>query len=160
MGAAQCAVALGIAFALGLCLGRADMRRVLSRAVAHARISDACKMVVLLRTDIPAMGTGKAAAQASHAAVDAFRAASRREKIIPWVEAWDAGGSKKVVLRVDSEEQVLALVRAARVAGLPCAAVRDAGLTQIAAGTLTAAAIGPAPVSDIDRITGHLRLYS
>lgn len=158
MGAAHCVAALGVAFALGLYAGRTNMRCAAARVLAAVGVTEACKMVVLLRTDIPAMSQGKGAAQACHAAVDAFRAASRRRP--EWVDAWDAGGSKKIVLRIDSEEQVLALVRAARVAGLPSAAIRDAGLTQLAAGTLTAAAIGPAPAAEVDRITGHLRLYA
>jgi peptidyl-tRNA hydrolase, PTH2 family len=36
---------------------------------------------------------------------------------------------------------------------------RDAGRTQVEAGSLTVAAIGPAKVGDIDAITGHLSLY-
>lgn len=158
MAALACALALGAVFALGFWAGRTDMRRASARLAAASGLAEACKMVVLLRGDIPGMGTGKAAAQASHAAVDAFRAAERR--FPHWLRAWDAAGAKKVVLRVDGEEQVLALVRAARLAGLPVAAIRDAGLTQIPSGTLTAAALGPAPAAAIDRVTGHLRLYA
>ena len=36
--------------------------------------------------------------------------------------------------------------------------VHDAGRTQIAAGSQTVLAIGPAPKSEIDQITGHLPL--
>lgn len=34
----------------------------------------------------------------------------------------------------------------------------DAGRTQIAAGSLTVLAIGPAPVKEVDAVTGHLKL--
>jgi PTH2 family peptidyl-tRNA hydrolase len=43
-------------------------------------------------------------------------------------------------------------------AGLPCYLVRDAGRTQIPAGSQTVLAIGPAPKSKINDITGHLKL--
>lgn len=36
--------------------------------------------------------------------------------------------------------------------------IRDAGRTQIAAGSATVLAIGPALVAEIDAITGHLKL--
>lgn len=50
------------------------------------------------------------------------------------------------------------LAAAAAAAGLLSYVVRDAGRTQIAAGSQTVLAIGPAPKSDIDRVTGHLPL--
>ena len=43
-------------------------------------------------------------------------------------------------------------------AGLPAYIVRDAGRTQIAAGSQTVLAVGPAPKSAVDRVTGHLSL--
>ena len=47
----------------------------------------------------------------------------------------------------------------ARSAGLVAESIRDAGRTQVAAGTRTVCAIGPAPAKLIDSITGHLKLY-
>jgi PTH2 family peptidyl-tRNA hydrolase len=47
----------------------------------------------------------------------------------------------------------------ARTAGLVAESIRDAGRTQIASGTRTVCAIGPAPSTLIDLITGHLKLY-
>lgn len=37
--------------------------------------------------------------------------------------------------------------------------IRDAGQTQVAPGTRTVIAIGPAPKSVLDKISGHLKLY-
>ena len=42
--------------------------------------------------------------------------------------------------------------------GMPTYIVCDAGRTQIAAGSQTVLAIGPAPKSLVDQVTGHLRL--
>jgi PTH2 family peptidyl-tRNA hydrolase len=51
-----------------------------------------------------------------------------------------------------------ALEAAAEQASLPCYLVHDAGRTQIPAGSQTVLAIGPAPKSKIDQLTGHLKL--
>lgn len=42
---------------------------------------------------------------------------------------------------------------------LVAVSIFDAGRTQIAAGSRTVLAIGPALCSDIDKLTGHLKLY-
>lgn len=50
------------------------------------------------------------------------------------------------------------LEEVAKKAGLPTYQVHDAGRTQIAAGSQTVLAIGPATKSALDKITGHLKL--
>jgi peptidyl-tRNA hydrolase, PTH2 family len=50
------------------------------------------------------------------------------------------------------------LKASAKAAGLPTFEVHDAGRTQVAAGSKTILAIGPAGRSDIDKVTGKLRL--
>ncbi len=50
-------------------------------------------------------------------------------------------------------------MKRAREAGIIAEIIRDAGRTQIARGTTTVAAVGPAPVNMIDLLTGHLKLY-
>jgi peptidyl-tRNA hydrolase len=96
---------------------------------------------------------GKLAAQAAHAALAAFLGASperRRE----WIES----GMAKVVLRGESEEQLLELHDRAREAGLPAYVVRDAGRTVVEPGTITFVGIGPAEAREIDPITQDLKL--
>ena len=55
-------------------------------------------------------------------------------------------------------EQLRALEGEARARGVPAASIRDAGRTEVAPGTTTVLAVGPAPKADVDAITGHLKL--
>ncbi|CDJ46806.1 peptidyl-tRNA hydrolase PTH2 domain-containing protein, putative [Eimeria brunetti] len=56
------------------------------------------------------------------------------------------------------EEAGMEIVRAATAAGLNACYIRDAGRTQVPRGSMTAIAVGPAPCSRIDKVTGHLKL--
>ena len=113
------------------------------------------KQAIVVRTDLQ-MGKGKIAVQVAHAAVSAVLKTqkSRRE----WLEAWLEQGQKKVVLKVSNLDELLDLYRRAKEEGLPAVVVRDAGLTQLEPGTITAIAIGPAPAYMVDKVTGTLKL--
>ncbi|KAI8803204.1 peptidyl-tRNA hydrolase PTH2-domain-containing protein [Cladochytrium replicatum] len=115
-----------------------------------------CKMVLVVRTDIQ-MGKGKVAAQCGHAAVAAYVEAQKKAPRI--LRHWETYGAAKIALKCDSEEDMLEMQKKARATGLVARSIQDAGRTQIAAGTRTVLAIGPAPKSAIDKITGHLKLY-
>ena len=110
------------------------------------------KQVIVIREDLK-MGKGKIAAQASHASLLAFLKAGilKRKK-------WLKEGMKKVVLKVSSEKEILELYKKAKQKKLPSALIKDAGLTQIPPGTITALGIGPAEEKKIDEITGKLKL--
>ena len=114
------------------------------------------KMVLLVRRDLK-MTNGKVAAQCCHACLGAYRVAQRKAPLN--VRKWRMIGEKKIALSVQSEEEVEELKRKAREAGLPHYLVQDAGHTQVAAGSKTVLAIGPAPSSAINAITGSLKLY-
>jgi PTH2 family peptidyl-tRNA hydrolase len=118
------------------------------------------KQSIVVRRDL-GMGPGKAAAQAAHASCEAvFRILDSGEKRwLEWLREWRLTGQKKVVLRVNSEAELLSVYTTAVSLGLPASLVVDAGLTQLPPGTRTAAAVGPAPEELVDRVTGRLRLY-
>jgi PTH2 family peptidyl-tRNA hydrolase len=111
------------------------------------------KLTLVVRADL-GMGRGKIAAQAAHAAVAAVleNAGSRSFK------AWLRDGQPKVVLKVSGEKELYDLAERAHSAGLPVQVIHDAGRTQIAEGTPTCCAIGPAGAGEIDAITGELSL--
>ena len=109
----------------------------------------------MVRTDIK-MGKGKACAQVAHASLEAALKAMKERP--EWFEEWRREGQKKVVLKVSSEEELLRVYREALELGLPASLIRDAGLTQLEPGTLTAVAVGPAPEELVDKVTGKLKL--
>ena len=124
--------------------------------LASAVSAGPCKMVLVVRTDV-GMGKGKVAAQCSHAAVMCYKKALKEAPDL--VERWESLGVTKVCLKIDSEEGLLSLASQARDAGVVYGVVRDAGRTQISAGTMTVLGIGPAPLDILNQITGHLKLY-
>lgn len=71
---------------------------------------------------------------------------------------WEECGQPKICLKAKDDKELLALARTAKASGLPAFIVQDAGRTQVAAGSRTVLAIGPAPRSAIDKVTGQLRL--
>ncbi len=113
------------------------------------------KQVIVVRTDIK-MSKGKLAAQVAHAAVSALLEALKERK--KWVDEWIRQGQKKVVLRVDSEKELLSIYEKARTKRLPVALIIDAGRTELEPGTKTCVGIGPAPSKRVDEVTGDLRL--
>lgn len=110
----------------------------------------------MLRSDIK-MSPGKAAAQASHAAVSSAEEA--RKNYPSWWREWIKSGQCKIILKVGSETEIIELERKAREMKLPVALISDMGLTELEPGTITALGIGPAPSNLIDKITGNLPLY-
>ena len=116
-------------------------------------MSMAAKLALVVRTDL-GMGRGKIAAQVAHAAVAAVLATSRSREFTAWL----AEGQPKVVLKVTSAEQLLEVARRARAAGLPVELVQDAGRTQVAPGTVTCCAVGPADSALMDPVTADLAL--
>lgn len=137
------------------------------------------KQMLVVRRDLH-MRKGKIAAQASHAAVEAVLKAILKEgrtgqlRTTPegWVylEApegeqspltdWFRYGMAKICVYVDSEEELLALDRRAREAGVTTALIQDAGMTEFhGEPTYTALAFEPMAAERADQLTGELPLY-
>lgn len=113
----------------------------------------AMKLALVVRTDLD-MGRGKIAAQVAHAAVAATLASLGGAACTRWLD----DGQPKVVLRVASADQLDEIIGQAGAARLPVEVIRDAGRTQVPAGTLTCCAIGPAEADLIDGVTETLSL--
>ncbi len=117
------------------------------------------KLVLVVRSDL-SMRTGKIAAQCSHATLGVCDRIQRRgdKRQQDNVRRWKRYGQAKIVLKVPTEEEMLVLAGVAESLRLPTYVVVDAGRTQIAAGSRTVLAIGPAPTGSIDPVTRGLKL--
>lgn len=116
---------------------------------------DSYKLVLIIRTDLK-MGKGKVAAQCAHAAVAAYKAATRHPAILL---AWEECGQPKITVKVNNEEALVEIAKHGKSVGLITNIVKDAGHTQIPAGSKTVCGIGPGPAPLIDQVTGHLKLF-
>jgi len=110
------------------------------------------KQVIIIRTDLK-MNKGKLCSQACHASIASFLNSDKKIR-----EKWINEGMKKVVLKISSEKEIKELYKSAKKDKLPCELIRDAGLTQIEPGTITALGIGPSENGKIDEITRKLKL--
>jgi PTH2 family peptidyl-tRNA hydrolase len=113
------------------------------------------KQAIVVRTDLK-MGKGKLAAQASHASIASYNIVRRRYPNI--ADSWEHEGQKKIVLKVESEAQLLEYLELVKEAEIPAEVIRDAGHTQVEPGTITCFGAGPWKEDDIDRILGKLKL--
>jgi PTH2 family peptidyl-tRNA hydrolase len=91
-------------------------------------------MVFLVRMDLK-MGLGKTAAQVGHAALGAYKqlfAQSEKDQIAEHAMfEWNETGQKKIVLKVDTEEELYKVIDEANKLKINNYVVRDAGRTQV-----------------------------
>ena len=113
------------------------------------------KQVIAIRKDLH-MSVGKMISQACHASLEASEEARKRSLKV-W-KRWRVEGAKKVVVKVDSLEELLDLEEKARRLGLPNVLIIDRGLTQLPPNTPTALGMGPTEADIIDKISGNLKL--
>ncbi|MCX6778427.1 MAG: peptidyl-tRNA hydrolase Pth2 [Candidatus Micrarchaeota archaeon] len=112
------------------------------------------KQLIVTRTDLK-LGKGKLAAHVAHASLEGYKKVKSKNPQI--IEEWESEGQKKVVVKIESERELLELFEKIK-NKIPCALIKDAGLTQIPPGTITALAIGPWDEKEIDEFTRHLKL--
>ena len=110
------------------------------------------KQAIVIRTDLQ-MSTGKLAVQACHASVAAVLCAEADV-----LRRWGADGQTKIALAVDSLRELEILRMQCEATDIIHALIADAGRTELALGTVTALAIGPAEDKAVDRITGAIPL--
>lgn len=116
------------------------------------------KQVLVLRKDLN-MRKGKMVAQGAHASQLAIMECVSRPETERWFKSWMAGAFTKICVGAKDEQELLAILNAAKAAGLPAALVTDSGLTEFnGVKTRTAVGLGPAPAELLDTITGHLPL--
>lgn len=97
-----------------------------------------------------------AGAQCAHAAVGIVERLAPTKPVL--LAQWEGGGQAKICLSARDDVELRSLAAAAGRAGLATYLVHDAGRTQIPAGSRTVLAVGPAPRSAVDKVTGHLKL--
>lgn len=125
-----------------------------------------CKQIIAIRRDLK-MSPGKLGAQCAHASIafisNSFRDAIQNAKdgtltgwFSPPEHSWLQGRFTKIVVFVDSEEELMKLHEDALEAGLNAHLIRDAGLSEFGEPTNTCVGIGPDWVENLDPITGHL----
>lgn len=126
------------------------------------------KQVIVVRKDLN-MRKGKIASQVAHASMAAILnlgetitgGDSEKYLVIPLnkIEDWLLGSFTKIVVGVDSEEELLNLYHAAVELGNITALIKDEGRTEFhGVPTYTALAIGPGHYADIDFLTRELKL--
>jgi len=130
------------------------------KEVASPQLIEEFKMVLLVRDDLN-MTKGKVTSQCCHATLGAYRSVvqSNNEQQLEWLKQWESIQETKVGLRVKDAYELEELIQKASDLGLNTFQVVDKGrTTQVDSGSVTAAAIGPAPSSLIDQITKSLKL--
>lgn len=125
------------------------------------------KQLIIVRKDL-GMKKGKMAAQACHASMGALLSmATKMEQelvinfdIYPVARKWLYEDFAKVVLRVNSEEELRECYKIAQDNDLPCAFIIDNGITVFNnVKTPTCIGIGPASSEQLDALFGHLKLF-
>lgn len=131
------------------------------------------KQVIIIRTDLN-MRKGKMIAQGSHAsmkvffdrmgtndsdAYDPYYSGDYYCDFTPEMIEWKQGNFTKIVVGVNSLQELLELEKQANDAGIVNAIITDLGLTEFKdIPTITCLAIGPDKSEKIDKITSHLKL--
>lgn len=130
------------------------------------------KQIIAVRKDLN-MPKGKIAAQVAHASMAVILDMMSKEymlhgKMEKWsllmceqdeIFKWLHGPFVKIVVGVDSKDELMDLYISASMAKIPNALIQDSGRTEFnGVPTYTCIGIGPAAAEEVDKITGHLKL--
>lgn len=118
------------------------------------------KLVIVMRKDLN-MNVGKCIAQGGHAILGVTNLIRNEgtEKQKKVMADWDAGSFTKVTLAVNSLDELMEIYEKALEEGLPVKLINDNGWT-VFNGVKTTTCLGIlANSKEIDKITGHLKLY-
>ncbi|MFW6024744.1 MAG: peptidyl-tRNA hydrolase Pth2 [Candidatus Woesearchaeota archaeon] len=113
------------------------------------------KMIVIVRNDLK-MPKGKLCAQVSHAVLNSGMKQFKRKKDI--FTSWENEGSKKVILKVNSLDEILKLKNLMDRENITNALIKDAGKTFFDSPTITVLAVGPQKEDLLDRFFNDLKL--
>ncbi|KAJ1747005.1 hypothetical protein LPJ79_005557 [Coemansia sp. RSA 1821] len=119
---------------------------------------DGAKLVLVVRTDLNMSGS-KVATQCSHATLECFRKAARAAPEI--LKLWEYSGQAKITVKCRSQEEMRQLYESAKERGLVSHLFQDGAKNKHKdkSGEFTVLGIGPGPISVINSVTGHLKLY-
>lgn len=119
------------------------------------------KQVVVMRKDLGCKKEGKLVVQGAHALSQVFLNLMNEGLPLPQdIKEWqDNCNMKKICLGVDSLEELLEIYKKAKEMGLRAVLIEDIGLTEFKSPTKTCCGIGPNLSTEIDKITGKLKLY-
>ena len=112
------------------------------------------KQVIVVRNDLK-MSKGKTAAQACHACLGAYKKADSNK-----IRLWEQEGQKKVIVKVNSLEELFEIKEIAKKNNVPNFIVKDAGRTELPTSTITCLGVGPDTDEIIDKVTQDLKLLS
>lgn len=118
------------------------------------------KLVIVMRKDLN-MNVGKCVAQGGHAILGVTNlirneGTEEQKKVMA---DWEAGSFTKITLSVNSLEELMDIYENAKEKGLPVKLIIDNGWT-VFNGVKTTTCLGiMANSKEIDKITGHLKLY-
>ncbi len=108
------------------------------------------KQVILVRSDLK-MPKGKLVVQCAHASLEAALKSNK-------LKEWKSKGTKKVILKVKDENELLYYYELAKKSKLTNALIKDAAKTFFKIPTITCLAIGPEKEEKIDKITKNLKM--
>jgi PTH2 family peptidyl-tRNA hydrolase len=107
------------------------------------------KQVIILRKDIE-MSPAKLGVQVAHGAIESY---IKTDPLIR--DEWYMEGMRKIVLMVNSKDELTNLVRSSKEAIY----IIDFGLTELEPNTVTGLTFPIMLAEDINKITSHLKLY-